>query len=130
VARATAARTRADLARVTADLPSLRPGAWARSVAKADRVVLRVHAATFGTLNGGLVGIWAATGQGEFWPGWVLAPTAAILASHAGTSWALRRLFRGPLRRLGELGPAGTASARRRLATAPRSPGRRSLPRR
>lgn len=89
--RAAAAVTRADLRELTRDLP-MRPArertAWLRRL---NRRMLTAHAATWATLNGGLVGIWAASGQGDFWPGAVVAGTSTILAWHAGTTWAFRR---------------------------------------
>lgn len=88
---AAAAVTRADLRALTGDLP-LRPvrerTAWLRRL---NRRMLSAHAATWASLNGGLVGIWAATGQGDFWPGAVVAGTSTVLAWHAGITWAFRR---------------------------------------
>ncbi len=94
VARVTRARTRAELRAACAGLPSQRPVRAVRAVDRLERFVLKAHAATFATLNGGLVATWAATGQGDFWPAWVLAPTSALLASHAGSSWTVRRWLR------------------------------------
>ncbi len=92
--RVTRAQTRAELRAACAGLPSRKPARAVRAVDRAERFVLKAHAVTFTTLNGGLVGVWAATGQDDFWPGWVLAPTSALLASHAGSSWTLRRALR------------------------------------
>jgi hypothetical protein len=88
---ATAALTRADLRALTSDLPARRSkGIW-----RLNARLLRAHTATWLALNGGLVGIWAASGQGDFWPGAVVAGTSTVLAWHAGITWALRRPRRG-----------------------------------
>ena len=94
VARVTTARTKAELRAACAGLPSRAPVRAARAVDRAERAVLRMHATTFGVLNGSLITIWAATGAGGFWPAWVLAPTSMLLAGHAGGSWSIRRAFR------------------------------------
>lgn len=91
MAGAATAITRADLRALTRDLP-MRPArertAWLRRV---NRRMLTAHAATWATLNGGLIGIWATTGQGDFWPGAVVAGTSTVFAWHAGTTWAFRQ---------------------------------------
>lgn len=46
------------------------------------RLGVRHHALWFTGVNGGLVGVWVATGEGVFWPGGVLAPWAVVLAGH------------------------------------------------
>jgi hypothetical protein len=56
-----------------------------------QRRALNYHAGAYVSLNGGLVAVWAVTGEGEFWPGWVLAPATAMLAWHAIGSRMLRR---------------------------------------
>ncbi len=94
VDRVARAQTRAELRAACAGLPSERPGRAVRAVDRAERLVLKAHAASYAVVNGGLVGVWAATGQGDFWPAWVLAPTSALLAGHAGSSWTLRRALR------------------------------------
>jgi hypothetical protein len=92
--RAAVAPTRGELTRLTRDLPRSRPPAWLRWLARVDRMLLRAHVTVFGTANGSLVALWAATGQGDFWPAWVLVPWTPLLAWHAGGSWSLRRLLR------------------------------------
>ena len=48
------------------------------------------------SINGALAGIWAATGEGRFWPAGVLAPTTVLIVSHAfGSRWLRSRLRRG-----------------------------------
>lgn len=75
--RATRARTLGELRGLLRDLP--RPP---RRGGMLSRAAVRSHAAAFVVVNGGLTGIWAATGEGAYWPGGVLAPWAAFLAGH------------------------------------------------
>jgi hypothetical protein len=86
VERAYAAQTRSDLKALFRDLP------WdPRSRDRADGFwrfqsrILRAHAAAYAGVNSGLVGIWALTGGGEFWPGGSLAGWGVFLGGH----WAL-----------------------------------------
>ena len=37
-----------------------------------QRALLRMHLLTYATLNASLLGIWALTGEGVFWPAWLL----------------------------------------------------------
>ena len=99
VARVTGARTKAELRAACSGLPSRAPARAAKVADRVDRALVKTHAVVFGGLNGSLVGVWALAGQGDFWPAWVLAPTSALLASHAGTSWGVRRWLRGRRRR-------------------------------
>jgi hypothetical protein len=41
-----------------------------------------MHLLTYLTANASLVGIWALTGQGDFWPAWLLLPSTALLGWH------------------------------------------------
>jgi hypothetical protein len=91
VGLAYAAHTRADLKALFRDLP------WnPRSRDRADGFwrfqtsMLRTHAAAYTAVNGGLVGIWALTGAGEFWPAESIAGWGAFLGGH----WALLRAAR------------------------------------
>jgi hypothetical protein len=59
-------RTDAELARVTADLPSERRGRRRRR--EAGR--LREHRLAFAVAAPGMIGIWAFTGADYFWPIW------------------------------------------------------------
>jgi hypothetical protein len=83
-----AARTRADLKVLFRDLPwnprsrDRRDGFW-----RFQRSMLRTHAAAYVGVNGGLVGIWALTGGGEFWPAESIAGWGAFLGGH----WAILR---------------------------------------
>jgi hypothetical protein len=86
-----AASTRADLKALFRDLP------WdPRSRARSDRFwgfqrrLLRAHAAAYAGVNGMLVGIWALTGGGEFWPAASIAGWGAFLGGH----WAIARAVR------------------------------------
>ena len=97
-----AARTRADLKALFRDLPwnprsrERRDGFW-----RFQSSVLRTHAAAYVGVNGGLVGIWALTGGGEFWPAESIAGWGAFLGGH----WAILRAAR----------PSRTKRARRPL---------------
>jgi Domain of unknown function (DUF1707) len=85
-------RTRGQLAKCIWDLPP--SGIWtlvARRIARIERVLLRMHAATYVTMNATLVGIWALAGEGAFWPAWLLVPTTALLGWHALASRLLAR---------------------------------------
>jgi len=62
-----------------------------RRVRRLQSTVLRFHAATFATLNATVLGIWALTGEGTFWPAVFLLPSAALLAWHAVLSRRLTR---------------------------------------
>ncbi len=82
--RAYAARTRADLATLTADLPALpaKPPA-----PRARRRELIGHVAPYLAVNLALVLIWAVSGGGYFWPIWPILGWGLGVVSH--TSWAL-----------------------------------------
>jgi hypothetical protein len=76
VAQALAARTQGELDQLTADLPAPHVPA-----PRPDRsLVLRGRAASFLTPNVVCIAIWAATGAGSFWPGWVLLGTGIAFA--------------------------------------------------
>jgi hypothetical protein len=56
-----------------------------------NRRALKGSAASYVIVNALLVVIWAATGHGYFWPGWVLAGWGIGLAMHAwSVYWAPR----------------------------------------
>jgi 2TM domain len=86
VARVCAARRRADIARAFESLPRRR--GVRRRVQKA---ALRTHAAAYATVNGSLVGVWALTGEGRFWPAQSLLPWGVVLGWHL---YAYRRWTR------------------------------------
>jgi hypothetical protein len=56
-----------------------------------QRVVLRIHLSVYATANASLVALWLLTGQGTFWPVWLLVPSTAVLAWHAILSHRLTR---------------------------------------
>jgi len=86
VTAAFAAQTRGDLALLTRDLP--RDSARMREAAA--EAALRAHASTYVAVNTGLVGVWAVTGAGEFWPLASIVPWGAAL----GLQWRARRRAR------------------------------------
>ena len=99
LARVYAARFRSELAPLVRDLPSdRRARAWLRFY-RWQREALKYHAAAYVSVNGALVGIWALTGEGAFWPAWILAPGTLMLGWHAAVSRMLRRSLRLPSER-------------------------------
>ena len=106
--RAYAARSRPELARLLSDLPSDRRFRALARFYRWQREALKYHAAAYASFNGALVGIWALTGEGAFWPAWSLAPGTAMLAWHAAGSHMLRRALGLPGRR-GRARGLGTA---------------------
>jgi len=95
VDRAYRAKTRGDLDALVMDLPYDRGGRAIKRMREANRAAWRAHATSYVAVNGGLVGIWAATGGGEFWPGWPMAWWGMFLGWH----WLASRAFGGRLRR-------------------------------
>jgi hypothetical protein len=90
-------RTRAEGAWQLRDLPlrGLRHLIVVR-VRRLQRAMLRGHLLAYATANASLVGIWALTGEGSFWPALLLLPTTALLGGHLVAS---RRLTRALERR-------------------------------
>lgn len=95
VERAYRARSRGELAALLTDLPSDRGARGARRLYRWQHEALKVHATTFLAVNGGLTGVWVATGEGVFWPAIILVPTSLLLAGHASASRMLRRAVDG-----------------------------------
>jgi hypothetical protein len=91
------ARTRGEGAWHLRDLPlsGLRRLILVR-VQRLQRAVLRMHLLGYATINASLVGIWALTGQGSFWPALLLLPTTALFGWHLVVS---RRFTRALERR-------------------------------
>jgi hypothetical protein len=87
-------RTRAEAVVGFRDLPlrGLR-GLIVRRVRRVQRAVLKMHAFTFVAINASLVGIWAITGEGSFWPALLLVPSALVLGWHIAASRALTRVL-------------------------------------
>ena len=81
IGAALAARTRRDLAALTAELPRL---PRRREVA-ADRAEFRDHLRTYLAVMALLVAIWALTGAGYFWPVWPALGWGIGVLSHAGS---------------------------------------------
>ena len=77
------AKTRGDLKALFRDLP-WDPRARDRSEGfwRFQRNLFRAHGVTYLGVNGMLVGIWAATGQGEFWPAGSIAGWGAAYGGH------------------------------------------------
>jgi hypothetical protein len=97
--RVYAARSRAELRLPLADLPSDRGPRAARGFYRWQRAALTYHAGAYVAVNGGLAAIWELTGQGYFWPAWILVPATAALGWHAAASRLLRRSLEDPARR-------------------------------
>jgi hypothetical protein len=85
--RVYAARTRAELAALTADLPQPRRP---RPDARAE---FREHLRTYLGVMALLIAIWALTGMGYFWPVWPALGWGIGIASHASAA------LRGPRHR-------------------------------
>ena len=85
------AKTRGELKALFRDLPwdprsrDRREGVW-----RFQRNLLRAHGVAYVAVNGMLVGIWAATGQGEFWPAGSIAGWGAAYGGH----WMFFRAMR------------------------------------
>jgi uncharacterized protein DUF1707 len=60
-------------------------------VRRFQRAALRTHLFTYATANASLLGIWELTGQGAFWPAWLLIPSTALLGWHLAVSRRLTR---------------------------------------
>jgi hypothetical protein len=91
---------RDELARLLADLPASPRTGWSRETlvrgaARANRFLLRGHAATYASVNGVLIGLWALIGHSAFWPALYLVPSTALLAWH----WAGGRMLSRALSR-------------------------------
>lgn len=94
VDRAYAARTAADLAAVTADLPSAAPRPAQSSVPTARRLPVDAAWAPWVATSVICLVVWAATSLGAghalyFWPMWVAGPWGAVLLLGSVTGRAL-----------------------------------------
>ena len=96
---ATRARTREELRALTFDLPRDLRQRGARAVVGLDRFMLRAHSTAFVGVNGGLVGLWAVTGAGDFWPAFTIVPWGMAFGAHAYGSRTLRRALGARRRR-------------------------------
>jgi len=59
-----------------------------------QRTLIRVHFAAYASINAAALGIWALTGEGSFWPAWVLLPSTVMVAWHLCASRSLTRALR------------------------------------
>lgn len=89
------ARTRYDAGRSFSDLPTRGPrGMLAERLWRFQRAAFRAHLLLTALANGVLVGIWALTGEGVFWPAWLLLPSAGLLLIHLYAWRSLRRALK------------------------------------
>jgi class 3 adenylate cyclase len=95
------ARTVSDLDALTADLPASEPPTRRRRGGLDTG--FRIHAAIYVMVNVMLIGIWAASGGGYFWPVWSLLGWGIGVGSHGATLFAR-----------GKTEPGTSASARDR----------------
>ena len=86
-------RTLAQLDSLTADLPTARSSAPRR---RALAQSVRIHTTVYAVVNLALIGIWAATGAGYFWPIWPLLGWGIGLGCHAAPLLAHPRRRRSP----------------------------------
>ena len=98
------ATTRGELKALFRDLPwnprsrDRREGIWLF-----QRNLFRAHGIAYVTVNGLLVGIWAITGQGEFWPAESIAGWGVFYGGHWMFMRAMKKSRReGERRRLGQ----------------------------
>jgi len=57
------------------------------------------HLVTYVVFNGAMVLVWYVTGQGYFWPGWLLGLWGAGLVLHAWDVWIRRPITEADIRR-------------------------------
>lgn len=92
VERAYAAQTRRELKELFADLPwDPRSRERSQGFWRFQRELLRAHGIAYVGVNALLVGIWAATGQGDFWPAGSIAGWGAFFGSHWAVAYAVKR---------------------------------------
>jgi class 3 adenylate cyclase len=82
-------RTMAELAALTADLPPA-PGPARRRRRGALETSVRIHLTVFIVVNVMLIGIWAASGGGYFWPVWSILGWGIGVGCHAAPLLARR----------------------------------------
>ena len=85
--RAYAARTRRELAALVRDLPAIPAPRERGEPEDRGRRELRGHLISFVLVNLLLVGIWAMTGGGYFWPVWSLLGWGVGLVAHASEAF-------------------------------------------
>jgi 2TM domain-containing protein len=82
--RDNSAVTSRDVRRVDDDLLPVRPH-------RAADLLMRAHAATYVLVNLFLIGVWAATGAGYFWPIWPIMGWGLAVAIQGMATYGLRR---------------------------------------
>jgi class 3 adenylate cyclase len=82
-------RTMAELGDLTADLPSAREHGHSRRRSALSTSV-RIHLTVYIVVNVMLIGIWAASGGGYFWPVWPILGWGIGVGCHAAPLLALR----------------------------------------
>lgn len=90
--RAFAARTEGDLEAVLGDLPPEAPSPAPAPVVSAGvggRTPFRPWL-NYGVAAAGMVGVWALSGRGYFWPAWPMLGWGLALASGRRGSWGRR----------------------------------------
>jgi DUF1707 SHOCT-like domain/2TM domain len=108
-----AARSRGELKALFRDLPwdprsrDRYEGFW-----RFQRNLFRAHGVTYVGINALLVGIWAATGQGGFWPAGSIAGWGAAFGAH----WMVVRAMRKSRREHEQRRLAAPSRARRALS--------------
>ena len=90
IEQAYAARTLGELRAVTHDLPAPVPAKISRAHLKRAKRIrrLRYQAASAAATEGVCVAVWAATGAGSFWPGWVALALGLGLVGRARRAFA------------------------------------------
>lgn len=89
------ARTTLELRAARRGLPRIAPRPAPGTLRRVHRAALGLHAAAYTGGNGAAIGLWAATGEGLFWPAILLVPTTGLLAAHAASGPVIRRVWRG-----------------------------------
>jgi Domain of unknown function (DUF1707)/2TM domain len=84
IGRADGARTRRELAALTADLPPRSRARTSAQAARGAREGFGEHLRAYLMVMALLVAIWALTGAGYFWPVWPALGWGIGLMSHAG----------------------------------------------
>ncbi len=83
------------------DQDSIRKAAVKRLKAKRE---FRMHLVTYVIINALLVGIWAFSGQGHFWPIWVIVFWGVGLAFNGWTAYLQKPIAESDIRREMERG--------------------------
>ena len=78
------------------DLEGAREAAIKRLKAKRD---FRMHVGTYVIVNAMLVGIWALSGRGDFWPIWVIVFWGVGLAFHGWNTYFGKPISEDEIRR-------------------------------